>query len=81
MLDFPDYTVKQLLRSSMQIMNGHKGRLFYLQVSFIPLTMLAVLTCGIGMLWLGPYMQTTYACFFLDLMNPKKVPAETASVQ
>ena len=81
MLDFPDYTVKQLLRSSMQIMNGHKGRLFYLQVSFIPLTMLAVLTCGIGMLWLGPYMQTTYACFFLDLMNPKKVPAETAPVQ
>lgn len=76
MLDFPDYTAKQLLHSSMQIMNGHKGRLFYLQVSFIPLILLAVLTCGIGMLWLEPYMQTTYACFFLDLMNPKKVPVE-----
>lgn len=81
MLDFPDYTVQQLLHSSMQIMKGHMGRLFYLRVSFIPLTLLALLTCGIGMLWLEPYMQTTYACFFLDLMNPRKVPAEAAQGQ
>ncbi len=70
LLDFPDYTVKQLLRSSMRIMKGHKGRLFYLQVSFIPLVLLALLTCGIGMLWLTPYVQMTYTCFFLNLMNP-----------
>lgn len=76
MLDFPDYTAWQLLHSSMRIMKGHMGRLFYLQVSFIPLTLLALLTCGIGMLWLAPYMQTTYACFFLDLMNPRKVPVD-----
>lgn len=81
MLDFPDYTVQQLLRSSMQIMKGHMGRLFYLQVSFIPLILLALLTCGIGMLWLEPYMQTTYACFFLDLMNPRKVPADAVQEQ
>lgn len=78
MLDFPDYTVQQLLHGSLQIMRGHIGRLFYLQVSFIPLILLALLTCGIGMLWLGPYMHTTYACFFLDLMNPRKVPVEAA---
>lgn len=78
MLDFPDYTVKQLLHSSMQIMKGHLGRLFYLQVSFIPLSLLALLTCGIGMLWLGPYIQTAHACFFLDLMNPRKGPVEGA---
>lgn len=76
LLDFPDYTARQLLHSSIQIMKGHKGRLFYLQMSFVPLTLLALLTCGIGMLWLSPYMQTTYACFFLDLMNPRKVPAD-----
>lgn len=81
LLDFPDYTVQQLLHSSRQIMRGHKGRLFYLQMSFIPLFLLAVLTCGIGMLWLGPYMRTTYACFFLDLMNPRKVPVDAAQGQ
>lgn len=74
MLDFPDHTVQQLIRGSIQIMNGHKGRLFYLQISFIPLALLAVLTCGIGMLWLAPYMNTTYACFYLDLMNPRREP-------
>lgn len=78
MLDFPDYSAVQLLRSSMQIMKGHKGRLFYLQMSFIPLILLALLSCGIGMLWLLPYMQMTHTCFFLDLMNPRKIPAETA---
>lgn len=79
MLDFPDYTVKQLLRGSMQIMKGHIGRLFYLQVSFIPLFLLAILTCGIGLLWLRPYIQMTYTCFFLDLMNPQKVPVEASA--
>lgn len=76
LLDFPDYTAGQLLKSSMQIMKGHMGRLFYIQVSFIPLIILALLTCGIGMLWLNPYMHMTYTCFFLDLMNPKKTPAQ-----
>lgn len=78
MLDFPDYSAQQLLRSSMQIMRGHKGRLFYLQVSFLPLFALALLSCGVGMLWLSPYMQMTYTCFFLDLMNPKKASGEAA---
>lgn len=73
MLDFPDYSAKQLLNTSRRIMKGHKARLFYLQVSFFPLTLLALLTCGIGMLWLSPYMYMTYTCFFLDLMNPQKV--------
>ncbi|MBO5284134.1 MAG: DUF975 family protein [Lachnospiraceae bacterium] len=73
MLDFPDYSAKQLLSTSRKLMKGHKGRLFYLQVSFIPLTLLALLTCGIGMLWLSPYMHMTYTCFFLDLMNPRRV--------
>lgn len=72
LLDFPDYTAKQLLQSSAQIMRGHKGRLFYLQVSFIPLVLLALLTCGIGILWLRPYIQMTYTCFFLNIMDPRK---------
>jgi len=78
LLDFPDYPVERLLRGSLRIMKGHIGRLFYLQASFIPLILLALLSCGIGMLWLRPYMQTTYTCFYLDLMNPRKVSGEGA---
>ncbi len=74
LLDFPDYSAKQLLQGSMRVMKGHMGRLFYLRVSFVPLILLGVLTCGIGLLWLEPYMQMTYTCFFLDIMNPRKEP-------
>ncbi|MDE6518229.1 MAG: DUF975 family protein, partial [Acetatifactor sp.] len=67
------------LFGSLHIMTGHMGRLFYHQVRFIPLILRALMTCGIGMLWLRPYMQMTYTCFFLNLMNPRKVSGETVN--
>ena len=72
LLDFPDYSVKQLLQTSCKIMKGHMGRLFYIQASFIPLMLLGALSFMIGMLWVLPYMQMTQTLFFLDLMNPQK---------
>ena len=71
-LDFPDYSAKQLLETSCKIMKGHMGRLFYIQASFIPLMILGALSFMIGMLWVMPYMQMTQTLFFLDLMNPQK---------
>ena len=49
------------------MMHGNKGRFFYLQISFFGLALLCILTLGIGMLWLYPYMMTTEAFFYLDL--------------
>lgn len=72
MLDFPDKTAKELLTLSLRIMRGHKRRLFYLECSFVPLILLCVCTLFIGFLWLIPYMNMTYAFFFLDIMNPTK---------
>ena len=72
MLDFPQYSTKQILGRSFQLMKGHKGRLFYIQLSFLPLLFLCTLTFGIGYLWIAPYAQMTQALFFLDLMNPRQ---------
>lgn len=72
--DFPDRSVKELLATSKNLMKGSKGRLFYLIVSFIPLMLLGMLSCGIAYLWLVPYMNATSAEFFLDLIK-KKQPA------
>lgn len=69
MLDFPNYSVKQILSASARIMKGNKGRLFYIQISFIPLILLGILSCGIGFLWIMPYMQSTLAAFYLDVMR------------
>ena len=70
MLDYPDRTARDTLALTFRVMKGNKGRLFYLQLSFIPMIILCILSLGIGFLWLNPYMQMTYTCFFLDIMNP-----------
>lgn len=71
MLDFPEYTASQLLKMSIRLMKGSKGRLFYIQLSFLPLILLSFLSCGIALLWIYPYMQATYANFYLDLIKKK----------
>lgn len=69
LLDFPQYSAGKIIRLSFQVMKGHKCRLFGLQLSFLPLILLSLLSFGIGMLWLTPYMNMVYALFFLDLMK------------
>lgn len=69
LLDFPDYSARDALRKSRDLMKGSKGRLFYIDLTFVPLMLLCVLTCGIGFLWLMPYMQATKANFYLNLIQ------------
>ena len=65
LLDFPEYTGKQALEASWKLMKGHKGRLFYIQAGFLPLMFLSFLACGLGFLWLTPYMNLTYTLFYI----------------
>lgn len=75
MLDFPGNSGKETLRLSWRVMKGHRMRLFLLNLSFLPLMLLCVLSFGIGFLWLIPHMHMVYTYFFLDLMNPKETAA------
>lgn len=68
MLDFPDMTALECLRYSRKLMRGSKGRYLLLMLSFMPLTLLGILTCGIGLLYVYPYREQTYANFYLDLI-------------
>lgn len=67
--DFPEYSAKELLKMSRQMMKGHKGRLFYIELSFIPLFLLGILSCCIAFLWIIPYMKATKANFYMDLIR------------
>lgn len=80
MLDFPDYSVITLLKTSRELMKGQKGRLFYIQVSFIPLTLLALMSCGIGFCWLQPYMSATSANFYFDITARQQAAMPTEHV-
>lgn len=69
-LDFPGLSAGETLKKSMRIMKGHKRRLFYIEISFLPLMVVSLFSCCIGYLWLIPYMDMTMTYFYLDLMNP-----------
>ena len=69
LLDFPDYSAKELLKMSWKLMKGNVGRLLYIQVSFIPISLVALLSCGIGLLFVLPYQNMTYTLFYLDLIS------------
>lgn len=71
MLDFPHYTPKQILIASRKVMKGNRGRLFYIELSFLPLYLLGICSCFVSFLWILPYMQAVKANFYLDLMKKK----------
>lgn len=68
-LDFPDYQFRQICAMSRRVMKGQRARLFYLYISFVPLMLLSVLSFGLGLLWIYPYMQCTLTHFYFDLMD------------
>lgn len=59
------------ITASRRLMDGYKGQLFLLDLSFIGWHLLALLTFGIGYLWLTPYISATKAAFYDNL--PKTV--------
>ena len=71
-LDHPELSAGETLKQSKKLMSGNKFRLFLLDISFLPLFLLAIPTLGLGYLWICPYMNMTHALFFLDLMQSDK---------
>ena len=77
-LDYPDATIKELIVYSANLMRGHRVKLFYLYASFIPLYVLGILSLGIGLLFVEPYVNVTIAEFYLDVffIEEEKTPEE-----
>lgn len=67
--DSPEIHYKDALRLSKDMMNGNKWRLFVLDLSFIGWTILAMLCCGVGSVFLTPYIEATHLEFYEDVRN------------
>lgn len=65
--DEPELGADEVICKSMAMMRGHKMKLFLLDLSFIGWILLAILTLGIGFLWLVPWMENARVAFYLDL--------------
>lgn len=72
MLDFPGKTTGEILRMSLNLMKGQKGRLLYIIISFIPLQLLCTVSI-IGGFWVEPYLLMTQALFFFHIMKKESV--------
>lgn len=65
--DNPDIRAEDALKKSKVMMEGYKLKLFYLCLRFFLLSLLCILTLGIGFFWLVPFMHVTMAKFYDDI--------------
>lgn len=76
LLDEPELKNNAVIEKSMAMMEGHKMRLFLLDLSFIGWALLSSLfTFGIGFFFLQPYVATAHAAFYEDLKDNAPVAA------
>ena len=75
MAENPNMQATEAIECSKALMDGRKGDLFCLDLSFIGWALLAVLTAGIGNLWLVPYMTVSRAAFYRSL--PRSMGGQT----
>lgn len=67
--DNPNLNSSEAIKKSKEMMKGHKMELFCLDLTFFGWMLLSILTLGIGLLWLVPYMETTHARFYEELVG------------
>ena len=79
MLDKPDCTAKEAMTESIQIMYGHKLQFFGYSLLFGLIVFSgAILTLGIGLIWLIPWSAAFTASFYDSIrIRPKLLPEET----
>jgi len=64
------------ITESRELMKGHKRRLFWLDITFIGWYIIGMLTFGIAMLWINPYINATKAAFYNDLAKDRYLQVE-----
>ncbi len=74
MAENPEMTAAQAREASMRLMMGNKGRLFYLHFSFIGWYLLSMLTFGILLLWVNPYVRAAEAAFYESIKPATEQP-------
>lgn len=65
--DSPELTASEALERSQRMMYGNRMKLLCLGLRFLGWVLLGILTVFIGLLWVIPYMETSYAKFYDDV--------------
>ena len=68
----PEMSALEAINLSKKMMDGRKWELFTLCLSFFWWILLHLLTFGLAGIYVGPYMEATFANFYIELKNNKK---------
>lgn len=78
MVEDPSKGVFQCIRESKEMMVGYKFDYFVLELSFILWSLLALVTCGLALIYVYPYMNVTFANFYNKIKPESLVYEEEA---
>ena len=76
LLDNPELGALDSLKESLRLLKGYRGRLLYIELSFLGILVLSVFSCYIGLLWVVPYMTATQVFFYLDVTGELDEPVQ-----
>ncbi|MCR5161897.1 MAG: DUF975 family protein [Lachnospiraceae bacterium] len=71
-IDHQEYSAIECIRGSIRIMKGQYLRFLKLHLSFLGYYALCVLSLGLGLLWVVPYLSVTRASFYMDITGNYK---------
>lgn len=70
--DIRNITHIKCLLTALWLTKKKGYKIFLLKLSFVPLYLLGFLSCGVGLLFVYPYMVTSDACLYLSLCSTKE---------
>lgn len=76
--DDPSAGPIEAITRSRKLMDGHKWRLFCLHLRFLGWAILCFFTLGVGLLWFLPYMATSRAAFYRDIVRASDEASSSA---
>lgn len=70
--DIPNISSAKALVTALWLTKKQVIRILLLRLSFIPLSIVSALSCGIGFLFVYPYILTSDACMYQSLCNMRE---------
>lgn len=79
LLKNPGQKLRAVFAESRRLMTGNRKRFFLLILSFLGYYLLGILSLGIGLLWVNPYLIQSQIVFYLDLTGELADPSVQSS--
>ncbi len=69
LIDHPEYSSGEIMGKSSELMKGHMRTYLYINLSFIPIMLLGILSMGVGLMYIQPYRGVTLTEFYMALVS------------